>query len=144
MGRAALLGALIVLGVGGATGALPITAVGVADAAGVLLLLSTVVFFAWLFFAGRLDAGGAAAALRDWRAVLRLGAVLVGVRAGRLDAQSLRRSQHPHRGASACRFPSSWFQSVNSFFIFTLAPVFAWLWLWLASRGQEPTSPASS
>ena len=32
-------------------------------------------------------------------------------------------------------FPSSWFQSVNSFFIFTLAPVFAWLWLWLASRG---------
>ena len=46
----------------------------------------------------RLDAGGAAPALRDWRAVLRLGAVLVGVRAGRVDPQSLRRSQHPHRG----------------------------------------------
>jgi len=39
-------------------------------------------------------------------------------------------------------FPSSWFQSVNSFFIFTLAPVFAWLWVKLATRGQEPSSPA--
>ena len=46
----------------------------------------------------RLDAGGAQAPLRDRRAVPRLGALLVGVRAGRVDAEPLRRSQHPHRG----------------------------------------------
>ena len=37
-------------------------------------------------------------------------------------------------------FPSSWYQSVNSIFIITLAPVFAWLWVRL--REREPSSPA--
>lgn len=36
-------------------------------------------------------------------------------------------------------FPASWFQSLNSLFIITLAPVFAWLWIRLGSR--EPSSP---
>ncbi|MGE3473564.1 MAG: peptide MFS transporter, partial [Vicinamibacterales bacterium] len=43
------LAVAVVLGVGGYTGMLPITAVGVADAAGVGLLLSTVIFFGWMF-----------------------------------------------------------------------------------------------
>jgi POT family proton-dependent oligopeptide transporter len=38
-------------------------------------------------------------------------------------------------------YPSSWFQSMNSFFIFSFAPLLAWLWISLASRGKEPTSP---
>ena len=38
-------------------------------------------------------------------------------------------------------FPSTWFQSLNSLFIITLAPVFAWLWIWMGRRGQEPASP---
>lgn len=37
-------------------------------------------------------------------------------------------------------FPSSWFQSVPSFFVIVLAPVFAWLWIKMGSR--EPSSPA--
>ncbi|MFI5183092.1 MAG: peptide MFS transporter [Vicinamibacteria bacterium] len=37
-------------------------------------------------------------------------------------------------------FPSSWYQSVESFFVVSLAPVFAWLWLRLGRR--EPSSPA--
>ena len=39
-------------------------------------------------------------------------------------------------------YPSSWFQSVNSLFIMALAGVFAWLWVWLAQRKREPSSPA--
>jgi len=35
--------------------------------------------------------------------------------------------------------PSSWFQSVEPFFVITLAPVFAWLWVRLGSR--QPSSP---
>jgi POT family proton-dependent oligopeptide transporter len=31
-------------------------------------------------------------------------------------------------------FPASWFQSLNSLFIITLAPVFAWLWIRLGAR----------
>ncbi|HKP85719.1 MAG TPA: peptide MFS transporter [Blastocatellia bacterium] len=37
-------------------------------------------------------------------------------------------------------FPSSWLQSVNSFFILTLAPAFAWLWARWGKR--QPSSPA--
>jgi POT family proton-dependent oligopeptide transporter len=37
-------------------------------------------------------------------------------------------------------FPSSWFQSVQPFFIIVLAPVFAWVWVRLGKR--EPSSPA--
>lgn len=38
--------------------------------------------------------------------------------------------------------PASVFQSVNSAYIILLGPVFAGLWLWLAKRGWEPSSPA--
>jgi proton-dependent oligopeptide transporter, POT family len=37
--------------------------------------------------------------------------------------------------------PSSWFQSVNPAFILLFAPVFAFLWQELGSRGREPSTP---
>ncbi len=46
-----------------------------------------------------------------------------------------------NRNVFGFNFPSTWFQSVNSLFIIALAPAFAWLWVWLAKRGKEPTSP---
>ncbi|MDT9598279.1 peptide MFS transporter [Sphingosinicella rhizophila] len=38
--------------------------------------------------------------------------------------------------------PASMFQSINSFYIITLAPFFAWLWTSLGKRGREPSAPA--
>lgn len=38
--------------------------------------------------------------------------------------------------------PAAMFQSLNAFFIFTLAPLFSMLWVWLARRGWEPSTPA--
>jgi POT family proton-dependent oligopeptide transporter len=35
--------------------------------------------------------------------------------------------------------PASWLQSINSFFIILLAPVFAYLWTWLARRNANPS-----
>ncbi len=37
--------------------------------------------------------------------------------------------------------PASWLQSVNAIFIIILAPVFGWLWTWLASRSVNPSIP---
>ncbi len=37
--------------------------------------------------------------------------------------------------------PASWFQSVNALFIFTLAPVFSAVWVWLSRRGKNPSGP---
>jgi POT family proton-dependent oligopeptide transporter len=45
-------------------------------------------------------------------------------------------------GDAEGNFPAGWFQSVNSLFLVALAPVFAWLWLYLARTKREPSSPA--
>ncbi|MGI9288904.1 MAG: peptide MFS transporter [Pseudomonadales bacterium] len=45
------------------------------------------------------------------------------------------------RGFFSWEIPASMFQSLNSFFIFTLAPIFAWLWTWLARHHWEPSTP---
>ncbi len=37
--------------------------------------------------------------------------------------------------------PTSWFQSVNSTFIILFAPFFGAMWIWLAKRNLEPSSP---
>ena len=37
---------------------------------------------------------------------------------------------------------STWFQSVNSIFIILFAPVFAWVWVALATRNLNPSTPA--
>ena len=37
------------------------------------------------------------------------------------------------------KFPSSYFQSVNAIFIVAVAPIFAWLWIWLGHR--QPSTP---
>lgn len=38
--------------------------------------------------------------------------------------------------------PASLFQSVNAFYILIFGPVMAGLWIWLAKRGWEPSTPA--
>ncbi|MGK4581148.1 peptide MFS transporter [Kitasatospora sp. HPMI-4] len=37
-------------------------------------------------------------------------------------------------------FPSSWFQSLNPLYVMALAPVFAWLWIWLSKRAKNPST----
>jgi POT family proton-dependent oligopeptide transporter len=35
---------------------------------------------------------------------------------------------------------ATWYQSLNPLYVMALAPVFAWLWLWLARKNQEPNT----
>ncbi|NBE52044.1 peptide MFS transporter [Streptomyces boluensis] len=37
-------------------------------------------------------------------------------------------------------FPATWFQSLNPLFVMAIAPVLAWVWLWLARKNQEPST----
>ncbi|MEW2632727.1 oligopeptide:H+ symporter [Streptomyces sp. NPDC048389] len=37
-------------------------------------------------------------------------------------------------------FSATWFQALNPLYVMALAPVFAWLWLWLARKNQEPNT----
>ncbi|MGC3956580.1 MAG: peptide MFS transporter [Verrucomicrobiota bacterium] len=38
--------------------------------------------------------------------------------------------------------PAAWFQALGPIFIILFAPVFAWLWVWLARRQLDPSIPA--
>jgi len=37
--------------------------------------------------------------------------------------------------------PAAWFQALGPVFIISFAPLFAWLWVWLARRQLEPSIP---
>jgi proton-dependent oligopeptide transporter, POT family len=132
------LAAIIAFGVASYTGALAITAKQVSDAAGYFLLIATIAFFGWLFLGSgwtpeerkRLYAIGLLflAAAVFWSLFEQAGSTL--------NLFADRDTRTTFLGWS---YPSSWFQSVNSLFVWTLAPVFAWLWIKLGPL--EPSTP---
>jgi POT family proton-dependent oligopeptide transporter len=137
----AVSGALLLLAVVlGVTGIVQVSATQVSDAAGVFLLLVVAGFFGWLMFSGgwtpeekkRLYVIAVLffAASLFWSVFEQAGSTL------NLFADRSTRNE-----VFGMAYPSSWFQSMNSFFIFSFAPLLAWLWIALASRGKEPTSP---
>jgi POT family proton-dependent oligopeptide transporter len=38
-------------------------------------------------------------------------------------------------------FPTAWFQSVPALAVIVLAPIFAWVWVWMAKRNVNPSIP---
>ena len=135
-GTALLL--FVAVGVGIWTGALPITPTQVATAAGYLLLITVLLFFVWLFFGGswtpeerkRLYAIGCffVAATLFWSVFEQAGSTL-----------NLFAARNTFNRIGGFDFPSSWYLTLNSAFLWIFAPVFAWLWIALGPR--EPTSP---
>lgn len=49
--------------------------------------------------------------------------------------------RYTDRSLFVLRIPAGWFQALNPFFIITLAPVFAALWVRLAKRAWDPSIP---
>ncbi len=128
----------LVIGLGSFTGMMPITPLQISDAAGYFLLILIVVFFGWLFLSSswtpaerkRLYAIGIffLAAALFWSLFEQAGSTL-----------TLFADRDTRTSIFGWSFPSSWFQSMNSFFVWSLAPVFAWIWMALGSR--EPSTP---
>ena len=119
-------------------GVVNVSAAQIADAVGYLLLIGTVAFFAWLFLDRSWTPDERGRLYVDRRVLPGRGHLLVGLRAGGIDAEPVCRSQREERDRGRT-FPSSWFQSANALFIIALAPVFAWLWLDAGTaRAGEP------
>jgi len=117
-----------------------VTPTQLSDAAGVFLLVLTVGFFGWLYFSS------------GWTPRERKQNYVIGVlflaaalfwsefeQAG--STLNLFAERDTNNAIAGWAFPSTWFQSLNSLFIIALAPLFAWLWVWMGTRGQEPSSP---
>ena len=137
-GLGAALAAVFLMG-GQAAGLFTITAEVMVNLVGLFLFAVVIALFGWMFFAG------------DWTPVerKRLIAILVlfvvscffwSVFEQAGSTLNLFAKQDTERMLLGFEFPASWLQSLNSFFIWTLAPVFAWLWMRLGPR--EPSSPA--
>ncbi len=45
------------------------------------------------------------------------------------------------RSVFGWEMPAAWFQSINSIFIIIFAPIFGAMWVWLAKRNLDPSSP---
>ena len=134
-----LMAAGIVAGLIALTTQLPVTAQGVSDAGGGILLVVTFATFAWLiFFADATPVERKRfvvifvlflAASLFWSAFEQAGSTL-----------NLFAERSTDKVILGFEYPASWFQSVNSLFIITLAPVVGWVWLRLGKL--EPSSPA--
>ncbi|HET7695751.1 MAG TPA: peptide MFS transporter [Vicinamibacterales bacterium] len=144
--RALIFGAILLalaagFAIGTYTGALPVTATQISDAAGYFLLFLTLGFFGWLFSTSewtpeerrRLYAIAALflAAGVFWSVFEQAGSTL-----------NLFADRNTRTSFAGMPFPSSWFQSANSLFLWLLAPVFAWIWIRLGAIDKEPSSPA--
>ena len=129
-----------IVGIGSYTGALPITATQVADAAGVMLIGIVFGFFGWLYLSG------------GWTPEERKRLYIIGVlflaasifwslfeQAG--STLNLFARDSTRNTAFGFDFPSSWFQSMNSMFLILFAPVMAWVWIRLAAARKEPSTP---
>ncbi|MCU0388689.1 MAG: peptide MFS transporter [Chitinophagaceae bacterium] len=49
--------------------------------------------------------------------------------------------ENTNRALGSFTVPTTWFQSINAFGIFTLAPIFAALWIYLSKRKSNPNIP---
>jgi proton-dependent oligopeptide transporter, POT family len=117
------------------------TAVGLASASGIIIVALAVAYFGYMFVAGGLDPVerkrlGVIVILFLFSAIFWSGFEQAG------SSLNLFARDLTDRTIGGWEMPASWLQSVNSLFIITLAPVFAWFWIWSSRRRVEPSSPA--
>ncbi|MCA1799454.1 MAG: M2 family metallopeptidase [Xanthomonadaceae bacterium] len=133
--------ALVLLVAGGLTGVLSFNPVAIAANAGISIVVLAGLYFAWLFMRGGLTH------IEKQRigviVVLFIGAAMFWSgfeQAG--SSLNLFAERHTDRMMFGWEMPASWLQSVNALFIITLAPFFAWFWVFLARRNLNPSIPA--
>ena len=137
VGTAALL-------LGGVTaGVIPVNAVALARVITYVIVAMAVLYFLYYFFVAELTA-------EERRRGVVLAVLFVGCalffsgyeQAG--SSLNLFAERYTDRTLEWLHFviPASWFQSLNSLYIFIFAPFFAWAWIALAARKLNPSAPA--
>lgn len=137
-GAAVALVALLWLG--GIGGWITFDALGLARGTTVAIVLGIVAYFGYVFLAGGLT--------REERNRVIVIVVLVFAcamfwagfeQAG--SSMNLFAERYTTRQLGGFEFPAGWFQSLNPMFIILLAPLYSMLWLALARRFMEPSTP---
>ena len=137
VGVALLVGLLLA----GFSGMLTIDPVALAQGATYLIVGVAIAYFGYLLLLGGLDAAEKKRVVV--LIVLFLAAALFWAgfeQAG--SSLNLFAERYTDRFIASFEVPASWFQSLNAIFIIILAPVYASMWVALARRSLNPSTPA--
>ncbi len=133
----AVLAAVFVLA---ATGVLTLNAQAIGRSMTYVIVGAAVAYFAYIFLFGGLDGDEKKRVLVI--AVLFLAAAVFWSAFEQAPTSlNLFAADFTDRMVGSFEIPATWFQPINSFFIIVLAPVFAALWVGLAKRGLDLSSP---
>ncbi len=137
----AALAAVVAFVVVALSGAIDLDPVAISRGSTFVILSVTVAFFAYMLIFGKLEA---IEKRRVWVfAILCLGSAMFWSgfeQAG--SSLNIFADRYTQLELGWITLYSTWFQSVNSIFIILFAPVFAWVWVALAARNLNPSTPA--
>ena len=123
------------------SGAIDVDAVAAAQRTGVLIALLALGYFIYLFGFAGLSPDEKRKAVVIVILFLACAMFWAGFeQAG--SSFNLFAERYTERVFGGFEIPAGWFQSLNAMFVFTLAPVFAALWIGLAQRNLNPSTPA--
>ncbi len=137
---AGMVGIIALVAAATLTGLMTIDPVSLAKGTGVVIVVISVAYFAYVtIFGGLTDDErkrvGVIAIFFVAAAIFFAGFEQAG------SSFNLFAQNHTDRYLFGWEFPASWLQSVNPFFVFILAPFFAALWINLGRRGLNPSTP---
>ncbi|CAM3187885.1 peptide MFS transporter [Rhodothermus bifroesti] len=139
-GAAVMAALIVVVGYLIATGHFPIALETLAQSLGVIVVVVTLLFFAYIFFFG----GHTALEKRRLGVILWLFVLAALFWSGFEQAGSslnLFARDLTNRQLGDWEMPASMLQNINPLFIILFAPIFGWLWTWLAQRQANPSIP---
>jgi POT family proton-dependent oligopeptide transporter len=123
------------------SGAVEVNAIAAAQRSGVLIALMALAYFVYLFAFAGLNADEKRKAIVIVILFLACAMFWAGFeQAG--SSFNLFAERYTQRVFSGFEIPAGWFQSLNAMFVFTLAPVYAAMWVALAKRHLNPSTPA--
>ena len=139
-GCAVLAAALVGFGYLVSSGVIPLSLTQIATGLAALILTVVIVYFLYLMFFGGHDV----VEKKKIGAIFWFALLAVIFWSGFEQAGSslnLFANDYTDRTIGSLSYPASWLQSVNALFIVIMAPVFGWLWVWLANRNANPSTP---
>jgi proton-dependent oligopeptide transporter, POT family len=137
---AALGLAILLFVLSSVTDAISVSTATITDVVGIGLVLGSVALFYGLFTSAR-DAGEKKRVIA--MIPLFIGSIgFFGIFEQASTTLSTFAEDLTERQLLGFTIPASYYQAVNSIFIILLAPLLAWLWIWLGRRNRQPSSTA--
>jgi POT family proton-dependent oligopeptide transporter len=124
-----------------ASGAIELNAASIAKYMTYAMVTMAALFFAFVFVAGRLN-GAEKRRVAVIIVLFAFAAIFWSAFEQAPTSLNLFARDFTDRTVGGFQIPATWFQSVNPLMIIIFAPVFAWLWVTLARRGTNLSSPA--